>query len=1249
MKNKKRLASMFAVAMILSMLVNPLYASAQAQASATASGTASGTGAATGSSSPTMAFDTTPPTTDPAGNPISSNMNPFGAPSTTLRDSTSIAMAGLDPDLQSPNGDNFIMCDGPNPAEYDPTRFVNSQFMSESTSTVYNSHGTAYDWRTLPKVMTAGDLKGTTAVDTSGTTKVDLTGASGYQQVLTAVLVPSGDNSTYELQLVVEDYNGGKPGTYIIALPGTVGTAIASGSKSRTGGIAGIKMPCLTRNASCSQVEGTQWFNEQDYKSYFQMVACRGRVAILVNQTLYDYQLTYSSNGYSADLERYRTFNFPSLATGDTPMIDLKAGDVENDGLQDLIITLSNAQGTAGTTLLLYNWEQDQQDQSTESTFWPIYTAAITDAKAAAAAVGNVTGSGNAVLVSYYTANNTLAFMYATYSAQTGGFSRATFSQQSNVSYAQDANVQKGDLPDLTCVSFGDPNSQYVFYDGSIFQYDQGELMSISPSAVAVSDGESNYLDANASAATANDPLVYFDVAVGNIYPFNGQPGGQQLAVLAEDENYGDVVNICWYYMNNSSQISVAKSGDIFCTAQNSWYNGDNIKSSYFQYPALSGADVKGVLYSLSYVGSSFAMSNPKVVAVLGASPYYQELESEYGSGWGNEATEYGTSTTQEQESTQGVNVSVGATIGFDYEVEGGLFISTKLAEFEGEVNVTAELTKEWSQTASVTTEQSFSSVGDDMVVVTSIPYEIYTYHVNDPGQADNGTDVRVPVPYAPQLIMMGLDDYNQAVAEMNAAEPSGDTVAVAVPASALLNHTVGDPRTYPQSLNGFPTYGPTGPSSSFKAGALDSGSIVTAGDFVNAGSGNGLAEQSIEYETTTASSFDKAVNVDASFTVTVMSFVAGVNAGAGYNSGFTTSVGSGTEFSGSVVNLPPQEGNYDFEWELVCYKAYLTPDEECYVVNYLVNPLGDIPAPPPGDLQLITYNGTSATISWDSEAASNIYKYLIYRSSSENVDTTKPYATVVPKSGSFQAYTDSNLLDGHQYYYEVVAETSNPGLGYSKPTTPLAVPQLITGFTIKTQPILSYNEGDTLDLSSLVITATYTDNTTTDLSFNDLLQRGMSFSIPAGTVLSPEDNGLSIYITDPMTQDVVVTDPLKVTSVALSALVITTSFTVGSTNNAASLVANEALTAQIGITNNQSAPQSVIAVVALFDPNGTMTNVAYATRTIGVGATAKFGEGGFTLPSPIAGYVAKAFVLEGTQFSSSSLMPLSSIAQICP
>lgn len=1208
-----------AVAMIFCMLVNPPYAGAQTQNTGKSSKDTSVkyTGQITeapaqDNSLQEMGFDNTRQTrTDPDGNTIDTEtQNPFGMPKKTFVSSMSAATAGLTG--ASFGLEDINMSDGV---------LLGKPYMMENSTRVLNSAGKEYDWRTLPKVMTAASLNETTE----------------YQQVLTAVLVPDSNGTTYGLQLVIEDYNaGGKPNNYIIPLK-----------------IDGITMAGLTRTAYPFESWSWQYgipapksFQAQDYKSHLQMVACRGRVVILVNQTLYDFALNYAeSSGYTVAQKRSVTFNSNSslapIAAGDTPVIDLKAGDVNNDGLQDLAVTVGSAQGTKDTRLLLYKWEQDQSTSFSQ----PMYSLSISSfsfsaqalakggtpgtLKHAAVAVGNVTGRGPAVLVSGYNEKNVFTFTYVTYDPQTGKF---TASPQIPVTggsmpvlggktqYA-DPNPKYNIVPDLECVSFGAPGPglpQYIFYDGWIFQYDQKAQNFV---RIFNDSQDSDWRNAKLNYWD----VVFFDTAAGNLsHAASNQPGSEQLAVLTGNSYFGDRVDVRKYSMNNG-QITLQK--------------GNNYTAA--QYPALSGAVVKGTFKALKYVSYAFAMSDPKVIAVLGASPSYQELQDEY-AGWGNQATTFGKSTSKESETSNSVSASVGVTEGMDIEQSAGFIFNEKIGELEFTLNATAEFSWEWSDSTSVSTSQSFSSIDKDMVVLTSTPCDLYTYQISDPGQPDDGSCIVLSVPYQPQLSMMNLEDYNNTVDQMNQA--AGKTVATPVP-SSVLNHTAGDPRTYPSD------------PSSIKGIVPDTVVVPDAG-FTGVGSGNGLAEESITQEASSSKSFAAGVDVTFEFKMVAGIVEVGFNLGAGYNHTATCSVGSGTEISGAVLNLPSDKSGkynqYNFIWELVGYKAYLTPDksEQCYVVNYLVKPNGNTPPTAPGNLQLISYTtdaaGASATIGWDSVKAN---KYLIYRSTSRDVDTTKePYATVYPQAGANNqpippVYVDDSLVKGHQYYYVVVAE-KEPGV-VSAPSDLLAVPELIKSFAIKTQPGLDYNVGDTLDLSSLVIKATMTDNSTTDLTFDDLLQRGMTFSIPDGTVLSAKNNGVSIYITDPTTNNSVVTNPLKVTSVSLSSLAITTYFTVGSTDHAASLAPSKALTAHISVTNNQSAPQAVIAVVALFGPDGAMTGVDYSARTIAAGATASFDEGGFTLPSQLTGYVARAFVLEGTQFSTSSLRPLSSIAQI--
>jgi len=62
-----------------------------------------------------------------------------------------------------------------------------------------------------------------------------------------------------------------------------------------------------------------------------------------------------------------------------------------------------------------------------------------------------------------------------------------------------------------------------------------------------------------------------------------------------------------------------------------------------------------------------------------------------------------------------------------------------------------------------------------------------------------------------------------------------------------------------------------------------------------------------------------------------------------------------------------------------------------------------------------------------------------------------------------------------------------------------------VTGISIKTQPTkLTYTDGETLDLSGLVVTVTHDDNTSEDVALDDFASKNISATPANGTTLSP-------------------------------------------------------------------------------------------------------------------------------------------------
>ena len=83
---------------------------------------------------------------------------------------------------------------------------------------------------------------------------------------------------------------------------------------------------------------------------------------------------------------------------------------------------------------------------------------------------------------------------------------------------------------------------------------------------------------------------------------------------------------------------------------------------------------------------------------------------------------------------------------------------------------------------------------------------------------------------------------------------------------------------------------------------------------------------------------------------------------------------------------------------------------------------------------------------------------------------------------------------------------------------TGAATEPTVTGIAIKTQPTLTYTEGDTLDLTGLVLTVTYSDGSTKEVPYD---ATDMAFTITGGTAIAhgaalsvADHNGKTITVT---------------------------------------------------------------------------------------------------------------------------------------
>ncbi|MCR5792196.1 MAG: InlB B-repeat-containing protein, partial [Lachnospiraceae bacterium] len=157
-----------------------------------------------------------------------------------------------------------------------------------------------------------------------------------------------------------------------------------------------------------------------------------------------------------------------------------------------------------------------------------------------------------------------------------------------------------------------------------------------------------------------------------------------------------------------------------------------------------------------NYVG--YAYTDPEVLAVLQAGPYFKEVD-DIGGYADSCGTEFSIETSTGYSNSKGDNVSFG--VGFAGEVQAGPV----------KTSVESGYTMDWSQSFEEEFEQThsstFSAQEEDQVVLSRIPEMIYCYDIYKDGKwVQNAHTIRVSL--APVYFQMGIDEYNEFVDQYN-------------------------------------------------------------------------------------------------------------------------------------------------------------------------------------------------------------------------------------------------------------------------------------------------------------------------------------------------------------------------------------------------------------------------------------------------------------------------------------------------
>jgi len=898
---------------------------------------------------------------------------------------------------------------------------------------------------------------------------------------------------------------------------------------------------------------------------------------------------------------------------------DLEAGDSDRDGFKELLVTVDGEGGgliRGISEASLYIFDGTDLSKSVEvklksSDGRLVYTHASID-------IGDVFGDGSKrIIIGGAHGPRIMDLAYVRYHQDTETYDT---SLEKSYRLLYPIGSVSGNV-ELKCATLKTPipgEPEHVVLGGFIFLYNQvtDAFEQKEVTSLEVGNFKANSNSRSKGSITninVNDNNAYiYETLVGN---FDGNTEGrEQIIMLHLNEWHGG------RYVYTTS-CAMNSDGELLAKLVP---RQKLEKDDEYPYHAICAPDIhnRGVTLEFQPDKSRFVFSNPTVISILAATPYYKELEDKQANLY-NVGTTFGTETETGTSESNGFNIEAGISFGFEQGV--GMF-GIKFMEVEFETQITSAFSAAWTSARSVSKSVSYTNLYmEDSVVAMVLPNDIYYYKVYT---YENGNKVEselvMNVPYSPITTIMPLEDYNRVAAEFEGAPVIGPEV---------LKHTVGNPRTYPISSQGLSN--------------IKGNDVLVAGSndedsFVSSGTGNGLISQDISISTASEKAFDYSFNISVSYSINAAGATSGSSFGSGYSRSVSVSNSKTTTHSGSVASVPSGYERFAFKWALAVYNYDLKAGDNtqrCTVLNYIVRPMGSYPPEVPDNFKVNSRTLKSTTLEWN--PAEGAAGYRIFRSKTQNGDF-KDISGII-QGRDITNYTDNNLEPNQNYYYYIVASANKD----SVETAPLEIENLsVTGIVIRKQPKLVYDEDDALNLTDLTVRLKISGNSNEDVLFSEFAKYNITTSIANGVALKAGDNGIPVtvkYVPGNVSAN---TNNLIVHAKTPYDLVLDVSFTVGNVSNADRLLPGRKLQADITLRNKTSQQQKVVVILALYSDAGDMVDNVFLARTIEANATDSMTQT-IQLPRPVKGHTAKVFVLDGADLSSTTLIPKSDSAQI--
>lgn len=506
----------------------------------------------------------------------------------------------------------------------------------------------------------------------------------------------------------------------------------------------------------------------------------------------------------------------------------------------------------------------------------------------------------------------------------------------------------------VECVAFDGINTpEYMFLNGYIYKLnDDGDLVRADNLSLFEAPAIIPTTVFGAYAATRKEVFVH-SAAVGSFK--NAKSGAESIVMTVgfktDGKNQYAFMKIWIHY--DADQKKFSAEGTLF------------FADGLYDHPShdrlnciVVACDYDNDSLVARYKGKTFAYTDPNVVAVLQAAPYFEELEA------GNSSTTYGYSESYTTSEATGSEFS--ASVGASLELE----LAHVKATIEG--GYATELIKEYTESREKTYTTTFEANGENQVIIRRTLVYLYDYEVSSGYHLeffnDNGSlGVRyvhdwedyglvVTVPQYPVMTSLSTDQYDEFATAYNeqfgisSAEEAKKTDGtkpykldiIGDKADKYFLNNEGNPFAYASTHNDYAN-----------------GMELSGSTWMELSHSGGTSQ--LEYSASLTTEQSKTKSDGGFFNLSIL-------AGGGIGNfkvfgGVTTSIESlnsrtvstakmtGTNTGGSVQNLNKSDSDYRFSWKLIGWKTTGDLFKDVLFVGYAVQGIS-APIKPVTDLE---------------------------------------------------------------------------------------------------------------------------------------------------------------------------------------------------------------------------------------------------------------------------------------------------------